>query len=243
VSVVDVQRAWDVREHRQVLEPLCAGVEELVRGCRRVVVVAPHPDDETLGVGGLLSVLLRRGFPIEVIMVTDGEASHAGLAPGVMRSIRVLESALALRQLGWARPNVRRLRLPDSKVAAHEDFLVQQLERWLRAGDRVLTTWRHDGHSDHEATARAVMRVVAAKRCVCAQFPVWGRSRMLLDEAAQAPEHVCRFHLDGAALMRKCRALRRYRSQLVAVAGSDAPPVVPPSMVNEFLVPFEVLWL
>ncbi|HET7664275.1 MAG TPA: PIG-L family deacetylase [Rhodanobacteraceae bacterium] len=243
MSVVDVQHPWAIQKHGRRREPLCAGVEELVRGCRRVVVVAPHPDDETLGVGGLLSVLLKRGFPVEVIMVTDGEASHASMTPEVMRTVRVLENALALRQLGWTRPNVHRLRLPDSKVATQEDVLVRQLERLLRAGDRVLTTWRHDGHPDHEATARAVMRVAASKQCVCAQFPVWGRSHMLLGEAARASEHVCRYHLDGAALMRKCRALKRYRSQLVAVAGSDEPPVVPPAMVNEFLVPFEVLWL
>lgn len=246
MSVVDFRHAADAREHRQAHDPQCMGAEELMRDCRRIVVVAPHPDDETLGAGGLLSVLLRRGFPVDVVMVTDGEASHVGLAPRVVRSVRVLESALALRQLGWVRPNVHRLRLPDSEVASQEDVLVRRLEQLLRPGDRVLTTWQHDGHSDHEATAHAVMKVAASKGCACVQFPVWGRSRMLLDEADPAPdhpEHVCRFPLDSAALMHKCRALRRYRSQLVPMAGSDEPPVVPPAMVNECLAPFEVLLL
>lgn len=243
MSVVDVQHAVDGRQYHQAHDPQSMDAEEMMRDCLRVVVVAPHPDDETLGAGGLLSVLLRRGFPVDVIMVTDGEASHARLAPRVMRSVRVLESALALRQLGWARPNVHRLRLPDGNVASQQDVLVRRLEQLLRPGDRVLTTWEHDGHPDHEATARAVIQVAAGKRCAYAQFPVWGRSRLLVDETVQAPDHVCRFPLDSAALVHKCRALKRYRSQLVAVAGSDEPPVVPPSMVNECLAPFEVLLL
>ncbi|MST31813.1 hypothetical protein GHK86_03595, partial [Acidimicrobiaceae bacterium USS-CC1] len=39
----------------------------------RVLVVAPHPDDEVLGAGGLLQVLRGRGVAIEVCAVTDGE--------------------------------------------------------------------------------------------------------------------------------------------------------------------------
>jgi LmbE family N-acetylglucosaminyl deacetylase len=38
-----------------------------------VVVIAPHPDDETLGIGGTLCTLARRGFAIQVIALTDCE--------------------------------------------------------------------------------------------------------------------------------------------------------------------------
>lgn len=242
MTITNAEHLWDTQAY-----PLpCIDVNELMRDCRRVVVVVPHPDDETLGIGGLLSVLLRQDFTISVVMVTDGEASHAAQdrwTPDVMRSVRSLENVLALRQLGWARPRVHRLQLPDSDVAAHEDTLVQQLEPLLQPGDRVLTTWQHDGHPDHEATARAVMQVAADKRCACAQFPVWRRSRMLLDDDGQTREHLRRFNFDSSALRRKCRALKTYRSQLVTGADNGATPIVPPSMVDEFLVPFEVLML
>src|SRR6266852_506851 len=41
-----------------------------------VVVVAPHPDDETLGVGGMLHDLSARGWRVTVVAVTDGEAAY-----------------------------------------------------------------------------------------------------------------------------------------------------------------------
>ncbi|MEB0005064.1 PIG-L family deacetylase, partial [Cryobacterium sp. RTC2.1] len=39
-------------------------------------MVAAHPDDETLGAGGLLSGATRRGIPVDVLVLSDGEASH-----------------------------------------------------------------------------------------------------------------------------------------------------------------------
>ena len=41
------------------------------------VVVAPHPDDETLAAGGLIAALTSRGIPVTVVAVTDGEHAYA----------------------------------------------------------------------------------------------------------------------------------------------------------------------
>ena len=43
---------------------------------RKVLVVAPHPDDETLGCGGLISLLAQNGRVFYIVFVTDGSASH-----------------------------------------------------------------------------------------------------------------------------------------------------------------------
>ena len=48
----------------------------------RVVVVSPHPDDEIFGAGGLIAQMQSSGIPVEIIAVSDGEASHpAGRPP------------------------------------------------------------------------------------------------------------------------------------------------------------------
>ena len=59
---------------------------ELTPRRRRVLVVAPHPDDEILAAGGLLVELAARGAEISVLALTDGEASHprAAIDPGVL---------------------------------------------------------------------------------------------------------------------------------------------------------------
>lgn len=219
-------------------------LDELLDDCRRVVVVAPHPDDETLGVGGLLATLQRLRFPTVLILVTDGEASHTagdGWTPETLRVARPLECALALHELGWEHPQQHRLQWPDSAVAAHEAELARRLDALLRNGDHVFTTWQHDGHPDHEATSRAVWAAVVRKRCSCTQFPVWSHARLLHGDDARTRMRMRRFDLDDAALQCKRNAMRVYRSQLVDDPVSGAPPVIPPAMVDRFLVPFEVL--
>lgn len=53
-------------------------VEQLVPDGHRAVIIAPHPDDEVLGCGGLMQGLAALGRPIQLISVTDGSASHPG---------------------------------------------------------------------------------------------------------------------------------------------------------------------
>lgn len=223
------------------------GIGTLMHGCRRFVIVAPHPDDETLGAGGMMSALLRHGCPVAVIAVTDGESSHLPgdwWTPERLRSTRPAESARALFRLGWQRPIVHRLQVPDGAVAAHEDSLARQLTTLLRADDRVLTTWLHDGHPDHEATARAVVAAAAQVGCAVAQFPIWNRWRVLAGRDALVDGgYVRRFALDAEALRHKRMALRAYRSQLLDDPLSGAPPVVPKAMVRQFLQPFELVVL
>ncbi len=71
-------------------------------GWSRVVVVAAHPDDETLGAGPALRALVAAGAEPTIVVATDGEAAHPGL------------DAAQRRQLGAA----RRLELADGAARA-----------------------------------------------------------------------------------------------------------------------------
>ena len=46
----------------------------------RVLVFAPHPDDETIGAGGLIVRLVRRGAPVRVVFVTNGDGFPQAVA-------------------------------------------------------------------------------------------------------------------------------------------------------------------
>lgn len=85
----------------------------------RLVVVAPHPDDETLAAGGLIRRLTQRGLPVDVVFVTDGDGypEAVGLPPGA-HSAETADDFLALgaRRRGEALAATARLGVPPEHV-------------------------------------------------------------------------------------------------------------------------------
>ena len=108
------------------------------------VIVAAHPDDEILGVGGTMAMLAAAGARLRLIAVTDGEASHPGADPEAIAQVRTAESAAARHVLGVQDIEVIRLRLPDTGLTACEDELAARLrELFLHLGrgdDRQVVT-------------------------------------------------------------------------------------------------------
>jgi len=88
------------------------------------LVLAPHPDDETLGAGGLIAKLRRAGVPVTIVAITDGENAYAGIPR--LGDIRVLEQSEAVQRLGVPAHMIHRLHLPDRDVSGYEDRLADQ---------------------------------------------------------------------------------------------------------------------
>ena len=96
-------------------------VEQLVPEGHRAVIIAPHPDDEVLGCGGLLQGLAALGRPIQLISVTDGSASHPGSRRWPVERLSVVrpqESAQALHRLGLPLHSLKWLRARLTAAAA-----------------------------------------------------------------------------------------------------------------------------
>ncbi len=94
------------------------------------LVLAAHPDDESLGAGGLLARLQGLGAGITVLLCTAGEASHPGsptTTPDRLAAVRLEEFAAALAQLrpapdpAGAAADWRYLGLPDGNLAGHRE--------------------------------------------------------------------------------------------------------------------------
>lgn len=140
---------------------------------RRVVVLAAHPDDEVLGVSGLILALVTRGHELVTIWATDGEASHPGskvLTPHDLGERRQREAHRALQVLGVRPSAAHHLGLPDGGLCASADRLDLALSALVRTDDVVICPWELDGHPDHEAVGRSALRTGAA---VVWQYPIW----------------------------------------------------------------------
>jgi LmbE family N-acetylglucosaminyl deacetylase len=86
------------------------------------LVLAPHPDDETLGAGGLIAKLCRAGVSVTVVAITDGEGAYADTPD--LGATRILEQTEALDRLGVPNSRIHRLHLPDRDVSTYEEVLV-----------------------------------------------------------------------------------------------------------------------
>ncbi len=136
----------------------------------RALVVAPHPDDESLAMGGLAHRLSSTGTTVTVAWVTDGEGSLAGGTPEELARRRVAEGRRALAHLRV--DDVHRIGLPDGDVPAHVDPLAEALDGLLAStrAELVVTTWWGESHPDHRAVSDALARLADRRP----DLPVWG---------------------------------------------------------------------
>ncbi len=95
---------------------------------RRVLVLAPHPDDESIGCGGALLLLLRSGGAVKVVFLTKGEKAdpHAS-DPERYGAMREKEGLRALSILGIDEHEF--LRFPDRELFGNREAARQQLSR------------------------------------------------------------------------------------------------------------------
>lgn len=212
---------------------------ELFPERRRVVVVAPHPDDELLGCGGTLAVLARLGREIVVVGVTDGEASHprsTRFSPRASAASRCAERRSGLDALGLDGAS-RRLGLPDGGVGAAEDRLTRTLQALLVPDDIVLATWRFDGHPDREAAGRAAVAAATASGCVTHEMPIWMWHWAAPGNRRVPWRRLTRVPLDAEALERKRIAIGAHESPLSRDGDRDA--ILPDWALDRLRQPFD----
>jgi LmbE family N-acetylglucosaminyl deacetylase len=189
-----------------------------------VLIVAPHPDDETLSVGGLIASLRSSAVDVLVAAVTDGESAYEdshGLG-----EIRAREQAAALAYLGVKESNIFRFRLPDSNVASREKALAALLRPLVKRSAHVIAPWHHDFHPDHEACGRVAESLAMECEVTLAFYFFWTWHRGTTELLSGLP--LVRFPLTKQLLDLKLQALACHRSQLYRDCGD---PVLPEQLL------------
>ncbi len=221
--------------------PIC-DLAAWVRRYRRIWLIAPHPDDEVLGVGGALSMMSALGADIHVVCVTDGEASHGQSSVWTHERLareRPAESIRSLALLGVA-ATLTRLGLPDGRVDAHRQSLLRALTDSVGEDDLLLTTCTFDGHPDHEACGEVAQTAAELSGATLIEYPVWMWHWATPDEGIVPWSRAHRIVIPEDVIAKKRAAIDAFVSQITP----DGPhePILPPHVLQRFLRGFEVVF-
>jgi LmbE family N-acetylglucosaminyl deacetylase len=188
-----------------------------------LLVIAAHPDDETLGAGGLIAEFASRGLPVQVVVASDGAASGE---PGIaLRRSGELTAAVATLAPDAV---VTELGLPDSGLRDTVDELREALAPLIASSSTrtlIAATWPGDGHGDHRVVGEVATELAAGRAVI--GYPIWmwhwGDPR-----DGSLPWAECRvLDIDTAP---KRRAIEQYPSQ------TEGPE---PMLLADFLEHFE----
>jgi LmbE family N-acetylglucosaminyl deacetylase len=194
----------------------------------RTLVVAPHPDDESLGCGGAIALLRDHDLPVHVLFVSDGSGSHPNSLAwptDELIDLREREATAALDTLGVEATERTFLRLPDRAVPLPGSAGFEPACQQIRASierfqpDTLLLPWRRDPHGDHRATWHLVDAI--APRARRFEYPIWVWELGEPEDAPRAGE-VYAWRLDITdVLPRKRVAIAAHRSQTTNLIDDD----------------------
>ena len=209
------------------------------------IVVAPHPDDESFGCGGILALMAQRQANPSLVFLTDGSASHPN-HPTVsnidIARRRRDEARTALGILGVQWERVTFLDIRDGTLSHLDAESIRILEARITAlfvetkPTSLFLPCRRDGSAEHEAAHLRVTRALmqSGLKARVFEYPIWSwwNPTLLL-----GPMLTCRRIWRSnckAVLDIKARALASYSSQTLPIA-PESNPALPNGFAPMFL--------
>jgi LmbE family N-acetylglucosaminyl deacetylase len=132
----------------------------------KIVVFAPHPDDELVGAGSMLK-WKGEGHDIHIIYITDGRAAYryerarGGLLESEetmkttedeLAEIRMNEIDEVTEFLGFPKDNIHKFKIPDQDTKNHIKEGIELSKTIIKDADRIILPSNNNTHEDHQAT-------------------------------------------------------------------------------------------
>jgi LmbE family N-acetylglucosaminyl deacetylase len=131
-------------------------------GVKRILVLAPHPDDETLGCGGTVALYVSRGVEVYLAVISDGgKIAHEFAEENIdIVEARKKESMEASGVLGVKETYF--LGFPDGELKSHEDEIAARIEEIILQcnPDIVFSPSPIDFHEDHIAVSKIALKLL-----------------------------------------------------------------------------------
>lgn len=183
---------------------------------RSLLVLAPHPDDEVFGCGGLLALAGCQGAAVHVVVVSDGGVG----GDAAVREQECRDAAHALGYLAGAPGSLRFWGRPDRGVVPDAELVQRVRSLCVETGaEWVLAPSPFEVHPDHLAVCQAATQAVAGTAARLLYYEV-GQALManlLVDVTAVMPRKQAAMRAFGSQLAQQdygdhITALNRYRS-------------------------------
>ncbi|HOI56151.1 MAG TPA: PIG-L family deacetylase [Phycisphaerae bacterium] len=216
---------------------------------RSILIVAPHPDDETLGCGGTMACRARQGCRITVVVVTDGRhlfrlsrwKIEAAPTPAEASAMRKDETRRAVAILAGEAAAIRFLDVEDATLAHHVDAVAETLASIVREvrPDEIYVTSQHEEHPDHVAACVAVRSAMRSTRSRATLYRyvialAGGRSPDTVGEPTVAVDI-------GPQQDLKRRAVSQFASHLTIVGRGQTEPFF--ASIEPWVRPVEVFFV
>lgn len=186
----------------------------------KILIIAPHPDDESVGCGGLLA---KYSSQCEVWVLTDGR--YGGKQDEeTVKHIRTNEFQNEMNALGIER--FKKFDIYDLHLFEKEDLLINED---LSGFTKIFVSYRFDEHMDHQMAYKIIKRAMEGKNISAElyEYEVWTplqRATHFLDisEVIDLKEKSISFHetqLLDTDYCRMMRGLAAYRAESIGIRG------------------------
>lgn len=226
--------------------------EQCVTGFGTTLIVAPHADDESLGCGGVISLLRKFGQKVYILLLSDGTLSHPNsreYPADKLRDLREKELLAAAEILGVPAENIIFCRYPDRNVPSvnHEGFenAVRSISKLMAViqPQSIFVPWRRDPHPDHQAAFQLIDASETANAKIY-EYPIWLRE---LGQNGDEPttDESMPFRLNiSSVLAQKNEAVSQHRSQISGIISDDPEGFqLSQDMLDQFNVPYETFFI
>jgi LmbE family N-acetylglucosaminyl deacetylase len=203
-----------------------------------MMVFAPHPDDATLGCGGIIAERVSQGCEVIIVVMTDGRhAFSKGLnisvepTPEEVKQMRKEECIIASGILGVPKKNLFFLDFEDGTLEKHEKEVIKRTIETIGEHSQAdyYFPFIRDCHPDHRATNRIVRQALRQLGLtgsyqytiihIFARIGPWMEKFLSIFKRDRIEVDVSRF------LGIKERALKAYKSELTVISPKQKEPL------------------
>lgn len=197
------------------------------------LVLAPHPDDEVLGCGGIIARKIQRGTHVSIVYLTDGRRG-VSVPAEEGRALREAEAVQAAAALGVPVDRLTFLRFEDGRLSEYIEQATEKVRQIISASsvDALFVPYRREFHADHQAAWR-IGAACCQDRMRLYEYPIWygpwlwrrleGRSRLAAVVHLADLRYAMKANIERVVDVKR-HALAAHQSQVTAFAAGPWGP-------------------